>query len=92
MVGEDEIRAAEVAVDLPAAHDAGLIFIGRIRTPWQSRLVCPRQGRADGPICRIELFEPWTGALDGITAAQLCDALAEPGASLAVNQPILRFT
>ncbi len=75
MVRENEIRAAEVAVDLPAAHDAGLIFIGRIRTPWQSRLVCPRQGRADGPICRIELFEPWTGALDGITAYERLEVL-----------------
>ena len=27
---------------------------------------CPRQGRRDGPLCRIELFEPWVEALDGI--------------------------
>ena len=24
----------------------------------------PRQGRADGPLCRIEVFEPWVAALD----------------------------
>jgi hypothetical protein len=34
MVRENEIRTAEIAVDLPAATDAGLVFIGRISTPW----------------------------------------------------------
>lgn len=68
MVRENEIRAAEVAVEPPAATDAGLVFIGRIRTPWTSRLTCPRQGRADGPICRIDVFEPWRAALDGVEA------------------------
>jgi tRNA (Thr-GGU) A37 N-methylase len=23
----------------------------------------PRQGRSDGPLCRIEVFEPWVAAL-----------------------------
>lgn len=59
MVRENEIREKEVAVAPPQATDAGLVFIGTIRTPWTSRLTCPRQGRADGPICRIELFPPW---------------------------------
>jgi tRNA-Thr(GGU) m(6)t(6)A37 methyltransferase TsaA len=27
---------------------------------------CPRQGRADGPVCRIEIFPPWIDALDGV--------------------------
>jgi tRNA-Thr(GGU) m(6)t(6)A37 methyltransferase TsaA len=66
MVRENEIRTAEVAVDPPAPTDAGLVFIGRIGTPWTSRLETPRQGRLDGPICRIEIFEPWVPALDGV--------------------------
>ena len=66
MVRENEIRPSEVAVDPPAATDAGLVFIGVIHTPWASRLVTPRQGRADGPVCRIEIFDPWREALDGI--------------------------
>jgi tRNA-Thr(GGU) m(6)t(6)A37 methyltransferase TsaA len=66
MVRENEIRPGEVFVDPPAAHDAGLIYIGRIHTPWTSRMEAPRQGRADGPICRIELFEPWVPALQGL--------------------------
>jgi len=66
MVRENEVRAAEVAVEPPAATDAGLVFIGRIRTPWTSRMEAPRQGRHDGPLCRIEVFEPWVAALDGL--------------------------
>lgn len=66
MVRENEIRRGEVAVDLPPAADAALVFIGRIRTPWTSRLATPRQGRADGPLCRIELSPPWQPALDGL--------------------------
>ena len=62
------IRAGEQAVGPPEATDAGLVFIGRIRTPWADRLACPRQGQADGPVCRIELFEPWVSALQGIQA------------------------
>ena len=66
MVREDEIRAAERAIEWPEATDAGLIFIGRIHTPWTARMMCPRQGRPDGPTCRIEVFEPWREALSGI--------------------------
>jgi tRNA-Thr(GGU) m(6)t(6)A37 methyltransferase TsaA len=66
MVRENEIRTGEVAVDPPSPTDAGLVFIGRIRTPWTSRLKTPRQGRADGPVCRIEIFDPWHEALEGI--------------------------
>ncbi|HUC19291.1 MAG TPA: SAM-dependent methyltransferase [Acetobacteraceae bacterium] len=66
MVRENEIRAGEVAVDPPLATDAGLIFIGRIMTPWRSRLAAPRQGRPDGPLCRIEIFPLWRPALDGL--------------------------
>lgn len=66
MVRESEIRAGEVAVEKPQAKDAGLVFIGRIRTPWTSRLKTPRQGRHDGPVCRLEIFDPWTPALKGL--------------------------
>lgn len=67
MVRRNEIRAGERAVATPPPADAALIYIGVIHTPWQSRMVTPRQGRADGPLCRIEVFEPWRDALTGIT-------------------------
>lgn len=75
MVRENEIREKEVVVAPPQATDAGLVFIGTIRTPWTSRLTCPRQGRADGPICRIELFPPWDEALDGIECFERLEVL-----------------
>src|SRR5262245_4616955 len=75
MVRESEIRQGEVAVDLPAPTDAGLVFIGTIRTPWTSRMQTPRQGRLDGPLCRLELFEPWQAALSGIDRFEQLEVL-----------------
>ena len=75
MVRLNEIRRNEVAIDPPAPIDAGLVFIGIIRTPWTSRLDCPRQGRLDGPHCRIEVKEPWLAALDGIEAFERIEVL-----------------
>jgi len=75
MVRLNEVRAGELAVDLPARADAEIYFIGRIRTPWTSRLECPRQGRADGPTCRIELFAPWDKGLDHIAEFQRLEVL-----------------
>src|SRR3954451_11269298 len=66
MVRESELREGEVAVDMPTPRDAGLVFIGRIRTPWTSRLATPRQGRHEGPVCRLEIFEPWVPAIKGV--------------------------
>ncbi len=66
MADINEIRAGEVAVAPPAARDAGLEFIGRIHTPWTTRAETPRQGRDDGPVCRIEVFDTWAPALKGL--------------------------
>src|SRR4030081_3883820 len=66
MVQESEPREGQVALDMPSPRDAALVFIGRIRTPWTSRLATPRQGRHDGPGCRLEIFEPWVGAIQGV--------------------------
>lgn len=66
MTTDTFIRPGEVSVAPPNATDAGLVFIGRIHTPFASRADCPRQGDRDGPECTIELFEPWLPGLDGI--------------------------
>jgi tRNA (adenine37-N6)-methyltransferase len=66
MVRDKELREGELAVEMPPARDASLVFIGRIRTPWTSREDTPRQGRHDGPVCRLEIFEPWLPALKGL--------------------------
>ena len=75
MVRENEIRQAEVAVEMLPTTDAGLVFIGRIHTPWTWRMETPRQGRADGPLCRIEVFEPWVGALDSLDQFERIEVL-----------------
>src|ERR1700678_1157686 len=75
MVRLNEVRRNEIAVEAPKSYDAGLAFIGIIRTPRTSRLDCPRQGRGDGAICRIEVAEPWVAALDGIEAFERIEVL-----------------
>ena len=75
MVRLNEIRSGETAVAFPETTDAGVVFVGRICTPWTDRLQYPRQGRPDGPICRIEVFEPWVAALDGITECARLEVL-----------------
>jgi tRNA-Thr(GGU) m(6)t(6)A37 methyltransferase TsaA len=75
MMPKFAIRPGEVAVTVPSAHDAGLVFIGRIRTPWRSLSETPRQGHLDGPVCRIEVFEPWVAALGGLAAAERIEVL-----------------
>ncbi|MGC2085261.1 MAG: tRNA (N6-threonylcarbamoyladenosine(37)-N6)-methyltransferase TrmO, partial [Bradyrhizobium sp.] len=63
MSTDTDLRPGEITVDVPPPHDAALYFIGRIRTPWTSRLDTPRQGSPEGPVCRLEIFEPWVPAL-----------------------------
>ncbi len=75
MTNESRIREGEQAVAFPDRTDAGITFIGRIHTPWSDRADCPRQGKHDGPVCRIEIFEPWTPALQGIEAFQQLEVL-----------------
>lgn len=70
------IRPGEVKVELGDAADATLRFIGTIHTPWAERADCPRGGDAEnGPICRIELFEPWGAALEGIEQQERLEVL-----------------
>lgn len=63
---ESERRAGETTVTLPAATDAGLYFIGRIRTPFARREDCPKNARGSDALCRIEVDPRWTPALDGL--------------------------
>ena len=53
-------------VPLPPSADAGVYFIGTIRTPWRNRGKCPRRGSLDGPVCSIVIKERWRLALTDI--------------------------
>jgi hypothetical protein len=39
----NSLRAGEVAIALPIEADAGVYFIGTIRTPWHLRSECPKR-------------------------------------------------
>jgi tRNA-Thr(GGU) m(6)t(6)A37 methyltransferase TsaA len=60
------LREGEVAVALPEEFNASLYFIGRIRTPWQSREQCPKNPLESDAMCTVELDPRWTPALKGL--------------------------
>ena len=60
------IRDGEVAAALPERTDAGLYFIGRLRTPWIERQHCPKNARESDAVCTVELDPRWTAALKDV--------------------------
>ncbi|SEH88926.1 SAM-dependent methyltransferase [Paracoccus alkenifer] len=67
----DALRPHERAVAVPSGFDAQLWFIGRIRTPWTVRRDCPHRGDPEnGPLCRVEVAQPWVEGLIGIERHQ----------------------
>jgi tRNA-Thr(GGU) m(6)t(6)A37 methyltransferase TsaA len=67
---DEGLRPNEIAASWTEREDAALVFIGVIRTPWATRADCPHYGSPDGPLCRIEVGEPWSAALDGVEALE----------------------
>jgi tRNA-Thr(GGU) m(6)t(6)A37 methyltransferase TsaA len=59
-------RDGEVAVALPTSFDAGLYFVGRIRTPWRTRDDCPKNARESDAVCTIEVDPGFAAALTGV--------------------------
>jgi tRNA-Thr(GGU) m(6)t(6)A37 methyltransferase TsaA len=60
-------RPGEISVELPDDFDAGLYFIGKIRTPWTTRAECPKNPREAGDaICTIELDPRYARGLAGV--------------------------
>src|SRR4030081_317837 len=60
------IREGEIAIELPEDFDAGLYFIGRIRTPWPTRDDCPKNARESDAVCTIEVNPRYAAALAGV--------------------------
>jgi tRNA-Thr(GGU) m(6)t(6)A37 methyltransferase TsaA len=65
-MGDFDIRAGELAVELPDKFDAGVYFIGRIRTPWKTRDDCPKNARESDAPCTIELATRFAPGLAGL--------------------------
>jgi tRNA-Thr(GGU) m(6)t(6)A37 methyltransferase TsaA len=64
---DEDIPEGEIAVTLPEKFDAGVYFIGRIRTPWTKRADCPRNARGSDAVCTIELDPRYAAAVDGVS-------------------------
>jgi tRNA-Thr(GGU) m(6)t(6)A37 methyltransferase TsaA len=56
-------RPGERAIDLPERFDAGVYFIGRIRTPWRTRDRCPKNSAESDALCRVELDPRYAAGL-----------------------------
>jgi tRNA-Thr(GGU) m(6)t(6)A37 methyltransferase TsaA len=56
----------EVTAELPAAFDASLYYIGRIRTPWKERKDCPKNARESEAVCTVEVEPRWAPALKDV--------------------------
>jgi len=59
-------RPGEIAIELPATFDAGVHFIGRIRTPFKTRADCPRSTAASSAVGRVELEPRYAAGLEGL--------------------------
>ena len=64
-----EIRAGERRLALPETPDAGVYFIGRIRTPWRDRSECPKNANGSDAVCTVEVDPRYAEALTGTEAA-----------------------
>ena len=63
MSQERDRRPGEIALELPATYDAGVYFIGRIRTPFKSRRDCPKSPGQSDAIGRVELDPRYAAGL-----------------------------
>jgi tRNA-Thr(GGU) m(6)t(6)A37 methyltransferase TsaA len=72
---EDRLRPGESAVALPAHTDAGIYFIGVIRTPWRRRRDCPKRGSLDGPLRSVVVDEHWRAGLSGLAGRRRIQVL-----------------
>jgi tRNA-Thr(GGU) m(6)t(6)A37 methyltransferase TsaA len=63
MADKNDVRSGEVGIELPATFDAGVHFIGRIRTPFKTRDDCPKNTSQSNAIGRVELDPRYAAGL-----------------------------
>ena len=68
MSDQMEARPGEVAVELPRDFHAGVFFIGRIRTPFASLAVCPKNIGERATLGRVELDPCYAAGLEGLSS------------------------
>ncbi|GJD45430.1 S-adenosyl-L-methionine-binding protein [Methylobacterium cerastii] len=62
-------REGEEAIALPEQADAGVHFIGRIRTPWTIRGQCPKNGLQTDAACTVEVDPVYAAGLRNVEGA-----------------------
>ena len=63
MAERGEVRPGEVVIELPAAFDGGVYFIGRIRTPFKTRDDCPKSTARSNAVGQVELDARYAAGL-----------------------------
>lgn len=83
-------RPGELRVPPPQDIDAGLYFIGRIRTPWRSLAECPKNSGETDAACTIEIAERYAPGLKDVetcTHLVVLYWMTEAPRDLIVQQP-----
>jgi len=62
------IRPGESAIELPSSFDAGVYFVGRIRTPWTAREQCPKNGAEADAVCTIIVDDCYADGLKDVAS------------------------
>src|SRR5262245_48363371 len=66
MSTRSDIRPGEMALDLQASFDAGVYFIGRIRTPFKTLADCPRSTERSDATGWVELDPRYAAGLQDL--------------------------
>jgi tRNA-Thr(GGU) m(6)t(6)A37 methyltransferase TsaA len=66
MTEQTDLRPGEVALPLPGDFDAGVYFIGRIRTPFKTRAECPKNTAQSDAVGTVELDARYAAGLQDL--------------------------
>ncbi|MET0191903.1 MAG: tRNA (N6-threonylcarbamoyladenosine(37)-N6)-methyltransferase TrmO [Hyphomicrobiaceae bacterium] len=66
MTEQSHLRPGEVTLALPEGFDAGVYFIGRIRTPFKSRAECPKNTAQSEAIGHVEVDARYAAGLQDL--------------------------
>ena len=66
MSEQSEVRPGEMALSLPEGFDAGVYFIGRIRTPFKTRAECPKNTAQSDAVGTVELDARYAAGLQDL--------------------------
>ena len=66
MSEQSGVRPGEMALSLPEGFDAGVYFIGRIRTPFKTRADCPKNTAQSDAVGTVELNARYAAGLQDL--------------------------